>query len=61
MTAAEGYERNGMHPERGPADQLSTGKLVPQLTAIWKKVSSFLATFDAETACVFGCQKENGC
>lgn len=25
-------------------------KPVPQLTVIWKKVSSFLATFDAETA-----------
>lgn len=32
------------------SDQLSSGKLIPQLTVIWKKVSSFLATFDAETA-----------
>lgn len=44
--------------KRTGSDQLSSGKLIPQLTVIWKKVSSFLATFDAETAYVFKCQKE---
>lgn len=40
----------GTASQSKPGQTSSSGKLVPQLTVIWKKVSSFLATFDAETA-----------
>lgn len=46
----KGHARGTASAEQTGLDQLSSGKLVPQLTVIWKKVSSFLATFDAETA-----------